>query len=132
MCVPNSKSQAEHTTCDPATESKQQPLPHILFVRANQRPSQCQGLKILLKPVLENTTCHKSFKLFKSSEQLYNSNAKILFGSLTFKEKLVLVWLKAFRIMLINYRIVQFEHVLLLKVGCFWELCIILAHKDVH
>lgn len=39
---------------------------------------------------------------------------------------------KAFRIMLINYRIVHFGHALLLKVGCFWELCRILAHKDVH
>lgn len=48
-----------------------------------------QGLRILLKAILENAVCHTSFKLFRSSEQLYNTNAKILFGSLTFWEKLM-------------------------------------------
>ena len=48
-----------------------------------------QGLRILLKAILENTVCHTSFKLFKSSEQVYNTNVKILFGSLSFWEKLM-------------------------------------------
>ena len=42
------------------------------------------GLKIPLKPVLANTICHKSFKLFKSSEQFRNTNVKNVFGSLAF------------------------------------------------
>lgn len=46
-------------------------------------------LEILLKPVLENTICCKSFKLFKSSELFCNTNVKNLFSSLTFSEKLM-------------------------------------------
>lgn len=73
------------------TECRQDPFPHILLVGGNHRgpPSfkvleEHAGLKILLKPVLENTICYVSFKLFKPSEQLYNTNVKILFGSLNF------------------------------------------------
>lgn len=84
------RAKQNHTTCDPARKQAAARSPYFICQGQSQRPSQFQGseehvgLKILLKPVLENTTCHKSFKLFKSSEQLSNSNAKILFGSLTF------------------------------------------------
>lgn len=91
-CAPRGQEPGRRCTAyDPATKDKQCLLPHILFTKGNHRGSPCVnvldehvGLKILLKPVLENIVCHKSFRLFKSSEQLYNTNVKILFGSLTF------------------------------------------------
>lgn len=91
-CVPRGQELGRGCTAhDPATKSRQHPLPCILLVGGNHRGpprfkvlEEHAGLKILLKPVLENTICHISFKLFKSSEQLYNTNVKILFGSLNF------------------------------------------------
>lgn len=78
----------------PTTELRWHPLPHNLFVSGNYRGSPSfkvleEHVKILMMPVWENTTCHNSLKLFKSPEQLYNINTKIVFGSLIFQEKLM-------------------------------------------